>query len=115
MKTVEHFVLGYDGEQKAIISYLHHLLTVEHDLIPKIRYNIPFYYRKSWICYINPLKNNGVELAFLKGHLLSNEHGLLDQKDRKIVSGISYFQVSDILDKDLNPIVQEAIILDEMG
>ena len=43
MKTVEDFILGLDGQQKAIVSFLHQRLTNKHDLIPKIRFKIPMY------------------------------------------------------------------------
>ena len=114
METVENFILGLDGQQKAIVSFLHQNLTRNHDLIPKIRFKIPMYYRKSWVCYLNPIKNNGIELAFMKGHMLSNELGFLNQKNRKMVSGIEFFDVNQINEQMVNQIIQEAIILDDL-
>ncbi|MEQ8628220.1 DUF1801 domain-containing protein [Ekhidna sp.] len=112
--TVENFILGLDGQQKAIVSFLHQRLTNQHDLIPKIRFKIPMYYRKSWVCYLNPIKNDGIELAFLCGKSLSNEQGLLNCKGRKMVCGIDLFNVCDIPEKSIDEIVQEALILDEL-
>ncbi|WP_425392783.1 DUF1801 domain-containing protein [Ekhidna sp.] len=115
MKTVENFILGLDGSQKAIVSILHQRLTEYHDLIPKIRFNIPMYYRKTWVCYLNPIKNDGIELAFLNGCNLSNDQGLLKSKDRKMVSGIELFDISAIPEKSIDEIVQEALILDDLS
>lgn len=114
MKTVENFILGLDGQQKAIVSYLHQLLTDRHDLIPKIRFNVPMYYQKKWVCYLNPIKNNGIELAFMKGHRLSNDQSLLKKKGRKYVSGIELFEVRSIPEQSINEIVQEALIIDQL-
>lgn len=79
----------------------------------KIRYNIPFYYRKTWICYLNPVKRNGVELAFIRANELSNDHGVLDFKERKQVAGITFYDKSEMNMELLRPVIQEAILLDD--
>ena len=114
MKTVENYILGLDGQQKAIVSYMHQLLTEHHDLIPKIRFKIPMYYRKKWVCYLNPIKNNGIELAFMRGYQLSNDQGLLQKKDRQYVAGVDLFNIQDIPEQSINEIVQEALMLEEL-
>lgn len=114
MKTVENFILGLDGQQKVIVSFLHQHLTEHHDLTPKISFNIPMYYQRKWICYLNPIKNNGVELAFTKGHRLSNEQNLLKAKGRKKISGIELFHVGSIPIRSIDEIIQEAIIIDQL-
>lgn len=114
MKTIENFILGLDGQQKAIVSFLHNHLTTYHDLQGKISYNIPVYYRKSWVCYLNPIKNNGIELAFTKGHRLSNEQNLLHTKKRKYVSGIDLYDVQSIPKRSIDEIIQEALIIDQI-
>ena len=113
MKTIQNFILGLDGQQKAIVSYLHNLLINEHDLNGKISYNVPFYYRKSWICYLNSLKDGGVELAFTRANELSNDQGILNFKGRKQVAGIDFYKVSDIPERLINEILNESIILDD--
>lgn len=114
MKTIEDYILGLDGQQKAIVSFFHNRLTNYHDLHGKISYNIPVYYRKSWVCYLNPIKNNGVELAFTKGHRLSNTQKLLSKKKRKYVAGIELFDVGDIPEQSIDEIIQEALIVDQI-
>lgn len=107
------YIEARDGEQQRILLVLHELITSLPQVTDKIRYKIPFYDRKSWVCYLNPLKEGGVELCFLHGNELSNEQGLLDFKGRKQVAGISYFAVSDIREEPLLEILQEALLLDE--
>lgn len=114
MKTIEDFILGLDGQQKAIVSFFHERLTKNHDLFGKISYNIPVYYRKTWVCYLNPIKNNGIELAFAKGHRLSNDQGLLDKKKRKYVAGIDIYSLKDISEQSIDQIIQEALIIDQL-
>jgi hypothetical protein len=113
MPTIQDFFYQYEGAQKQILSYLHQKFTEELNLIDKIRYDIPFYYGKSWICYLNPNKKGGVELAFVRGNELSNEQGLLDNKGRKQVYSLEFTKLSDIPKQALNEILQEAILLDE--
>lgn len=113
MTEVEGFIYNHDGTQRKIMLYIHKLLSDEFNLTDKLRFKIPFYYRKSWICYLNPSKNNSIEFAFVRGNELSNSQGLLDSKGRKQVWSIELTKPSEIPIKDLTEIIQEAILLDE--
>lgn len=93
---------------------IHNLLTEDLNLTAKLRYKIPFYYRKTWICYINPGKDNTVELAFVRGNELSNAQGILDSKGRKQVWSIALTTPAEIPTEALTEIIQEAVLLDEM-
>lgn len=114
MSTVEDFIYQYEGHQHEIMVYFHNLLINQYDLTDKIRFKIPFYYGRSWICYLNPLKNGKVELAFIRGNELSNEQALLDNKGRKQVFGIEFETITDIPHQSINEIIKEALALDDM-
>ncbi len=113
MDPVLSFIYNQEGEQKLILEHLHNLITSFPEVTYKIRYRIPFYYRKSWICYLNPVKNDGVELAFVRANELSNENGLLDFKDRKQVAGIIFHNIKEIREEAILEILEEAFLLDE--
>jgi hypothetical protein len=113
MNTVEDFVEHLEGNQKEIVRYLHLLLTKNLNLQEKIRYKIPFYYGKSWICYLNPIKGDQIELAFLRGNELSNDQKILDFKQRKQVSGKIFSTISEITDSPILEVLHEAILLDQ--
>ena len=111
---VEEFILAYQGEQREILHYLHDLLTSHLNLTPKIRYKVPFYYGKSWICYVNPTKEGDIELAFTRGSELSNEHGLLESKGRKQVASIELHDLETAPLHEIETILHEAILLDDV-
>jgi hypothetical protein len=113
MSEVENFIRVHEGQQLALLNYFHSIFTSELGLMDKIRFKIPFYYNKSWICYLNPIKGEGIELAFLRGNELSNDQGILNSKGRKQVYGIDFFQLDEIPERTVLEIVQEALILDE--
>ena len=113
MKQVEDFIYQQPESQQIIMFYLHELMTQTLNLTAKIRYQIPFYYNKSWICYLNPQKKGGVELAFTRGNELSNEQGLLDFKGRKQVASVNFEKRADIDEHTLREVLMEAILLDE--
>jgi len=113
MTEVEDYIYNFDNSQRDIMLYIHKLLSVELNLTDKLRFKIPFYYRKSWICYLNPSKNNTIEFAFVRGNELSNSQNLLDSKGRKQVWSIELPKLSKIPIKELTEIIQEAILLDE--
>ena len=113
MNDIEAYLSDLDSPQQEMIDYLHQLITSYPEVTAKIRYKIPFYYRRSWICYLNPTKDKGVELAFTRGNELSNEQGLLDARGRKQVSGVVFYQLKDIPEAVLHEVLQEAFLLDE--
>lgn len=113
MSEVDFFIESKSGKQKEILEFLHQFICTYPDVTEKIRYKIPFYYRKSWICYLNPLKKDGIELAFTRGDELSNEQGILLKKGRKQIRGIEIFDAKEINEEVLQEIFQEAFILDE--
>lgn len=113
MNDVEHFIEMTSIPQREILSYFHRLFTSELELEAKIRYKIPFYYQKSWVCYLNPIKGHGVELAFLRGNELSNAGGLLQDEGRKQVTGFKCYSIADLPEEELLNVIHEALLLDE--
>ena len=113
MTAVDNFIYEHEGKQREVMLYLHNLLSSGFNLTAKMRYGIPFYYRKSWICYLNPTKKGMAEFAFTRGNELSNAQGLLDNKGRKQVFSVEFGSIADIPNEVINEIIQEAILLDE--
>ncbi|MBX2929040.1 MAG: DUF1801 domain-containing protein [Saprospiraceae bacterium] len=107
------YIYRQEEPVQGLMLHLHHLLSGFPELTPKIRYKIPFYYRKSWVCYLNPIKGRQVELVFIRANELSNEQGLLDFQGRKQVAGIVFASVTDIPDEAVTEIIAEALLLDE--
>ncbi len=102
-----------EGVQRDILLHLHELITSFPEVTGKIRYKIPFYDRRSWICYLNPIKGDRVELAFTRGNELSNEQGLLEARGRQQIMGVVFDVVEEIPDETVLEVLQEALLLDE--
>ncbi len=111
--SVRDFIESQDKERRDLMRYLDHLFREDMGLVAKIRYRVPFYYNRSWICYLNPIKEGGIELVFLRGNELSKIQGVLEHRGRKQVSGIILKKVADIPQDIIREIMHEAIILDE--
>lgn len=114
MTEVEEFIYQFEGNQREVMLHFHNLLTRELNLTEKIRYKIPFYYGRSWICYLNPIKTSKIEFAFVRGNELSNDQRILDSKGRQQVCSIEFEVASEIPVQQINEIIQEAILLDEI-
>lgn len=110
---VEDFIFGKEGLQQEGLLFFHDLFYNSLDLQPKIRYKIPFYYKKSWIFYLNPIKDHSIDLAFIRGNELSNSSGLLETKGRKQIKSITFQKIDDLPMEALMEVIQEAILLDE--
>lgn len=110
---MEEFLDRLDERQTTLFHALDHFFQKEFGLGRKMRYRIPFYDQKSWVCYLNPVKESGVELVYLKGRELSNAQGLLDGRNRKMVAGVLLYELEAIPWTALEEITYEALMLDE--
>lgn len=113
MDAVARYISGYPDKIRWMLHLLHETISLYPGIFTKMRYKIPFYYRKSWICYLNVLKAGGIELAFSRANKLVNGYYLLDFKERKPVAGITFHQPKDIDLVLVRMIILEAIELYE--
>ena len=111
--AVEAYIEEREGRQQQIFRLLHDWLITYPEVTAKIRYRIPFYFRNTWVCYLNPKGLEAVELVFIRGKELSNEQGLLEDHGRKMVSGYFCTDPSSIPFDLLEEILMEAFYLDE--
>lgn len=113
MNKVQDFIYGHEGAQREVLLYFHNLLTSFPGVTASIKYRIPFYNQKTWVCYLNPQKNGTVSLCFIRGYELSNEQGLLESKARKQVMSVDFGSVEEIPEQEIREIINEALFLDE--
>ncbi len=106
------FIDQYEGVQQELLTYLDELISSFPEVTCRLRYQLPFYYRKSWICYLNPNQDGKVELAFTRGNELSNEQGLLASRGRKQVYSAMFSSILDVDENELLEVLQEAFVLD---
>lgn len=114
MTEVEGYIHQFDNAQREIMLFFHHLLTNDYSLTSKITFKNPCYYGNSWICYLKALKNDKIELAFMRGNELSNDQGLLMSKGRKQLRSIDFSDVKEIPIEMIREVFQEALLLDEV-
>ncbi|TAE44765.1 MAG: hypothetical protein EAZ06_11585 [Cytophagales bacterium] len=114
MQDLEIFVNTLDTTQQDFFWKLHSFLL---DIFPfkiKIRYKIPFYDDKIWICYLNPLKKGGFELCFLDGYLLSNAQNLLESRGRKRIKGIIITENTIFPSQAIIEIIHEVLLIQKL-
>ena len=113
MNSVEEYIFDYEGPEKEVLIFFHETMMSFPGITSKLRYKIPFYYQKTWVCYLNPVKPNKIALCFLRGYELSNEQGLLESKGRKQILSIEFSSVDEIPKKEIFEILNEALYLDQ--
>ncbi len=113
MSAYDLFVDRISEEQRQIVFVLHDFFMDYPQVQMKVRHRIPFFYLYSWVCYLNPVKPNGIELAFINGKKLSNSQGLLDDRGRKMVAGIIMNDPQTIPLESIGEIFAEALMLDK--
>jgi len=109
----QDYLLDLEGTPRALMEQLAGRILQFPEVVCKIRYRIPFFYRHSWVCYLNPVKGGGVELAFLYGHQLTDPFGLLEARGRKMVKGIRLYELAQLPGEPLEELIAEALILDD--
>ncbi|MCG8574428.1 MAG: DUF1801 domain-containing protein [Flavobacteriales bacterium] len=113
MTEVENLIYQFDKTQREIMLFFHKMLTTDYLLTDKITFKNPCYYKNSWICYLKPIKNEKVELAFMRGNELSNSQGVLKSNGRKQLMSIEISTLKEIELDIIKEILNEAIYLDE--
>lgn len=117
MDILEAFKAKLENEELVeLANHLHHIAMEYPHVELKKKFNVPFYYGKTWLYYLNAIKKgkniNGIEFCFVRGReLLSKE--LLDFKKRTMIGGFTYTNISEIDEAILKLMIQEAIELDE--
>lgn len=118
-KDFDSFQADLLPAEKTICLRLREMLLVHFpELKEKFGYGVPYYWLHSRICFMYPASfpysgiEEGVTFGFARGHLLSNEQGLLDLGNRKEVAYIHLLSEKDICEEPLLEILHEAVLLD---
>lgn len=110
---IEEYTESLQPHQKQVIYLLHEMIMDNPEMELKRKFKLPFYYRKSWICYFTILKNGAVEWAFTRGNELSNDNDYLKSRGRKQVSSVEFSSVNEIDISKAKACLHEALLLDE--
>ena len=113
MEGVDLFFENLEGSKKELALSLHQFILSYQGISPKIRYNIPFYIKNTWICYLNVPKKGGVELAFIRANKFQESQSLLDFKDRKMVGSFTYSNKGEVDFEKIDAVMREALLLDK--
>jgi len=118
-KDFDSFCEDLLPDEKSVCLRLRDLLLTNFpELREKFGYGVPYYWRYSLICFIYPASfpysgiETGVAFGFTRGHLFSNEQGLLDLGERKEVAYIRLLSEKEIREDPLLEIIHEAVLLD---
>lgn len=95
MKTIENFI-NQHPQQELLVALNTFILETLPQVIPKIRYGIPFFDADKMICYLNPIKTGGINFCFLFGFEIVDDYGVLEQKNRKQVKSVSIKNLEDL-------------------
>ncbi len=120
-RSVDEFLEFLPEEELQIVSFLRQIVL---DAIPnckeRLAYNVPFYRRRSNVCFIWPssimwgnMKNRGVRFGFSNGYLLKDESNFLDKGNRKQIYWKDFYQLSDINVDLLKSFIYEAVVIDQ--
>jgi hypothetical protein len=114
MSAVEDYIFELqDEQQQQIAAYLHDFFILNYQMTSNLKYAIPFYFKKTWVCYLNPIKKKGIELVFIRARELKDSKHLLDFKKRKMAAGLSFYSLVEIDEAVLNTVLEDALKLDD--
>ncbi|MEZ4903976.1 MAG: DUF1801 domain-containing protein [Spirosomataceae bacterium] len=113
----EDFIAHQTPEIQQLIRYMRQLMSVAHpQMRERFSFQTIFFVCIDYLCYfgkIHPTK--GIEIGFVKGHLLKDEANILEAKNRKMVRGITFRNLQDFRAREeaFLEVLQEAILLNE--
>jgi len=113
MSPVQNYIYNLSPNRQEIVQVLHNYFLSYDQIQDKIRFKIPFYYGKTWICYTNPIKKDGIELVFVRARELRDSKEFLDFKKRKMAAGISYYSPKEVDLEKVAIVFHEALELDK--
>lgn len=122
-RNVQDFLDHLPEEEREIVEFLRHLiLQTIPDCTEKLAYNVPFYYRRSRVCFLWPAaipwggiqQGEGVQLGFCQGFLLPDSRGYLERGNRKEVASRTFTNPKEIDSELLRTYLFDAVQLDEV-
>ncbi len=118
-KDFDTFLEAILPAEQAICNHLRTLILENFpELKEKFSYGVPYYFGNTRICFMYPASfpycgfAEGVNLGFARGHLMSNEHGLLDMGSRKEVGYVLLRREAEVPAAVLLEMLHEAVLLD---
>ena len=111
--TVEDYINRQTPEIHRLLDQIRRLIM---DAAPrvqeKISWGVPFFFHKGHLCYLNPLRTPeaAIDLCFLRGHELSNEQGVLENRGRRTVRSL-VVRADAVNEELIRELLQEAILL----
>lgn len=87
------------------------ILTASGQVEEHLKHNIPFYYYKGKLCYINPFDDR-VILGFSRGADMPDEHSML-KGSQKTVRHAVFYPGSEIDEEKIRNLIFEALIVNE--
>jgi hypothetical protein len=97
MDTVEKRIYRLPEGQFELAVRVRELILSAHPAVTeKLHFSTPFFSCKGWLCFLNIVEGRpGVEVSFAKGNLLSDKHGQLVARNRKVARSLIYADESE--------------------
>lgn len=112
MDTVEKYIYRLpDNEMLIAARFRDWLLRYNKQITERIRYGVPFFDYFGWMCYLNPMKQGGIDLCFIDGSLMIRNAHLLTDRSRKTVRSRILLTPYDVDVATLRPLLDEAMEL----
>ncbi|HRW98470.1 MAG TPA: DUF1801 domain-containing protein [Cyclobacteriaceae bacterium] len=121
MADVDEFIASLPQSERVITQRLRKII-LESDprITEKLSYGVPYFSIRRRICFVWPAsapngpRDSKVSLGLCYGHLISDHDGRLQMDGRTQVSVARFSTLSEIDERKISEIVQEAILVDNM-
>lgn len=115
MTPLYEYIYRHDGEVREVLDFINEYI-INHfpNINASIKWRVPYYTGNKQIGYQNVLKNGKtVELNFIHARKFNSDiQKLLNFRGRKIVGGVQYTSLEDIIEDNFEKLIEEAIRVD---
>ena len=99
--SVDDFMSRLPENHKPLLYHIRAtIMNADPQMREKISFNTIFFTCVDLVAYVGKVRKDNFEICFAKGVLLSNEHGILDLKDRKLAAGVTFEGWDDYKEKE---------------
>jgi hypothetical protein len=116
MNAVEQRIYEWAEPQRQLALVLRDCLrAAAPDVTEKVNWNVPFFYHHGWFAYLNPLKQGGLDVCFIRGTQLDDPAGLLERRNRQQIASVPIADLDDLEAKAdaLDELIAQALRLNE--
>ncbi len=111
MLQIENYINNQTIENQEILYLLREIIINNNaEIVEVFNWKIPYYkYKNKGLCYLNVNKKGKIELGFVQGYLLIDEHSRLESLHLKQIRHLKFSEIDKINFEAIDNFIHQSI------